>query len=372
MFVTIRSYNSQKKAEYIKYRIERAGIECKTGPIEDGNKETEKSYKIDVPAEQVKDAVEELFKVKTEYPDEDFELETDPNGLMHILVPIDFSEKSIEACKYALDIATRRPIEIKFLHVWNDELDDSVAVRNSYMLEDFKRMQRNELKRDINNHLAKFMNNFHKLVSESNTQNNLLYHFTIAEGMIQRQIEEAAKKYNPQLIILAHNDNKDWKFRISRDVANHTIDLAFCPVYYIPQKVYYKPIQELHIMYATNFDINDMQTFQLIQELSVGYNTHIYCLHVVHEGIGILEQEEMKKLIEQMENSKSRDISIHQEVINNAKLLNGFKDYIEENQINMVSFTSPEHSVWHKLFNPDNLRTVMKGSTLPLLIFRYK
>lgn len=372
MFVTIRSYNSCEKADYIKYRLERAGLECKIVAQEAKNQDSKGSYKIDVLSDHIETAVDELLKVHTEYPNENFELKTDPNNLLHILIPIDFSEKSIEACKYAIDIATHRPVEIKLLHIWNDELDDSIAVRSSHMVEDFKRMHRNELKRDINNNLETFRHKLHKLIAETDTKSNLLYHFTIAEGIVQKQIEKAVYRYKPQLILIGHNTNNEYKFRISREVANYIINLAFCPVYYIPQKVFYKGFKELHVMYATNFDKNDKQAFSMLQELSAGYDTHIHYLHVIQEGTGTDENEKMNSLINQLETIKNRDLKIHSDVLSNAKLLNGFESYINDNNIDMISFTSPEYGIWHKLFNPNNLKSIMKEGTIPMLIFRYK
>lgn len=372
MFITIRSYNSSEKADYIKYRLERAGIECKTVPQEDKNQGALGAYKIEVISDQIELAVEELLKVHTEYPKEDFELITNPNNLLHILIPIDFSDKSFEACKYAIDIAVNRPIEIKLLHVWNDELDDSFAVRSSASVEDFKRMQRNELKRDINNNLEIFRHKLHNLIAEANTKNNLLYHFTVAEGIVAKQIEKTVHNYKPQLVIVGHNTDKEYKFRISREVANRVIDLAICPVFYIPQKVFHTPMGDLHIMYATNFTKNDERSFKTLQGLSIGYETHLHYMHVIHESTETTENEKMSQLVQQLGALKNRDLKIHSDILNNTNLVKGFDSYIKENKIDMISFTSPEYGIWHKLFNPDNLRNIMKGSTLPLLIFRYK
>lgn len=372
MFVTIRSYNSSDKADYIRYRLERAGIECEIVPQKPSDQVSPDKFKVNVLTDHVEAAVEELLKTNIEYPGEDFTLKNDPNDLLHILIPVDFSEKSFEACKYAIDIALKRPVEIKFLHVWNDELDDSIAVRSSYMVEDFKRMQRNELKRNISMNIDLYLQKLHKLIEETNTGNNLLYHFTVAEGDIQKQIEEAILRYRPKLIIIGHNTDKECKFRISREVANSIIDLAYCPVYYVPQKVYYKPFNKLHVMFATNFHKEDLQSFQLLQELSRGYDTHIHCMHVVQEGSESDAREKMDSLLKQLESSKNRNLKLYSDIINDAKLLEGFNKYIKENNIDMVAFTSPEYGIWHNLFNPDNLTKIMKGSTLPLLITRFK
>lgn len=371
MFITIRTYNSHKKAEYIKYRLELAGIECKTIPKEK-TKGLQDIFKVDVFADHVEKAIQELLNIALEYPNEDFELKTDPSKLLHILIPIDFSEKSFEACKYAIDIAKRRPVEIKFLHVWNDEISDFMAARDSYNIKDYKRIQRNEIKRDINNNLDVFRQKLRNLIEETGTRDNLLYHFTVAEGMVYRQIEKSVHRYKPHLIIVAHNTDKECRFRISREIANEIINLAYCPVYYIPQKVFFKPFEKLHIMYATNFDKNVYKSFQNLQQLSIGYNTNIYIIHVVHEGSDQEAQEKLEKLVKELEEAKTNDIKIYTDVLNNRNLLKGFEGYIKNNQIDMLSITSPEYGVWHKLFNPDNLKTLMKGSTLPLLVFRYK
>ena len=365
MFVTIRSYNISDKADYIKYRFELVNIECKT-------EYENESYKVQVQNNQVEAAVDELLKIHTEYPNENFARIANPNELLRILIPIDFSDKSLEAAKYALDIATKRPVELKLLHVWNDEMSDSMAMRNSYMVEDFIRIQRNEQKNEISASLDIFSKKLHKLITETQTQKNLLYHFTIAEGSVSKQIEMTISHYKPHLVITGHNTDKKTKFRISREVVNGIIDLACCPVYYIPHKVSYIPFDILNIMYATNFHKHELESFNLITELAKGYNTHIHCLHVLQEGSLLEAEEKMLKLINNIKSETSLDAKIHGDILSNTKLLEGFNRFIEEKKIDMLAFTSPEYGVWHKLFNPDNLRNIMKGSSLPLLIFRHK
>lgn len=365
MFVTIRSYTNSKKAEYIKYCLERSGIECNT--ITDND-----IVKIEVRSNKVEGAVDELLKIQAKYPNEDFELITEPAELLRILIPVDFSEKSLEASKYAIDIAYHRPVEIKFLHVWNDEIDDFMAVKSSREIEEFKRLQRNELNREIEKNLESFRVKFKQLLLEKNINCNLLYHFTIAEGIWGKQMEKEIYRFQPQLAITGHNDNKKWKFRISRAVANSIINLAYCPVFYIPQKVYHQPLGDLHIMYATNFDECDMKSYESLQEMAKGYATSIHFMHVCYEQIEKETEVKMAELIKKMNSSNKGEIKIHSKIISNSNLIKGFESYIEENKIDMIAFTSPEHGVWHKLFNPDNLKSLMKGSLLPLLIFRYK
>ena len=365
MFVTLRSYTNSKKAVYIKYRLERSGIECKL-ITENEN------IRVEVATDQVELAVEELLKVQTEYPAENFQLETDMGDLMNIIIPIDFSEKSFEAGKYAVDIAQHRPVEIKFMHVWNDEIDDFMAVKSSHEIEEFKRLQRNELNREIEKKLNDFRIKFKNHIIENNVGNNLLYHFTIKEGIWGNQLEYEIGKFQPKLVLAGHNDNKKWQFRISRDVVNSVINLGVCPVFYIPQKVYYKPFDELHIMYATNFDCDVMQSYENLKKLSLNYNTHIYCIHVAQEGAEQESEVKMTEVVKNMEAQKSDNLTIHSHIISDNKLLKGFNSYIKDNHIDMLSFTSPEYGMWHKLFNPDNLKSLMKGSSLPMLIFRYK
>ena len=116
MFVIVRTYNSRKKADYIKYRLELAEGECNIIPA----MEPADGWKVEVLVDHLEAAVNELLKIKEEYPLENFELTSSTDDILRILVPIDFSIKSIEAVKYVIDIATHRPVEVKFLHVWDD------------------------------------------------------------------------------------------------------------------------------------------------------------------------------------------------------------------------------------------------------------
>ena len=68
----------------------------------------------------------------------------------------------------------------------------------------------------------------------------------------------------------------------------------------------------------------------------------------------------MDKLVNELEGTKTEGVKIHSTVLTNKNLLKGFDAYIQDNHIDMLSLTSPEYGIWHKLFNPDNLKSLMK------------
>ncbi len=370
MFVSIRSYASVKQAGYLKYRLEQAGIQCKIELSPASGAESKEKYDVQVVAEQCEKAVDVFLKTYNEYPNEDFELQRSPGEVLRILIPLDFCDKSLEAAKYAIDIASQRPVEVNFLYVWDDELDASIAMRTA--VEEIQRMQRHEISQKISIQLNAFIEKIEKLIAQCKVPENLLYYFTGAEGKLINQISKTIGAFNPQLIIAAHNNDRDWQFRISREKVFGMVDLGACPVFYIPQKVFYSPIHELHIMYATNFDENDLPSFKLLQNLALGYETTIHIMHVTQEGSNSAAKQNMDQLVTEIEKAKEPKFNITSDIFEDSNLVNGFSAYIKEKNIEMIAFTSPEYGILHKLFNPDNLTKIMKGSTLPLLIFRHK
>ncbi len=370
MYITIRTFDKSSNADYVKYRLELEQIDCKIVAVEPGRENSHKKYKIEVQQNNVEKAIGILLKIQKEYPDEDYRTIVNPSDLIRILIPVDFSKRSLEAVWYAIGIAGKFPVEIKIMYVWNDELEDSVAVRNSQMLEDFKRIERNEIKRDINNKVEDFSKQIYAMLKELDAV-NVLFHFAIVEGRLIKQISRTVEQFQPQLIIVAHNANSEFRHRITQSMASEIIDMALCPVLYIPVKAAFKPLNKLHVMYATNFNENDMRSCHQLTHLFTPFNFQLHCVHIVLEDSDQVSKEKMDALLENMKNIPEMKGAVHSNIVTNPNLIKGLDSFLEENKIDIVAFTSPENSIWHRLFNPDNRKKMMNGSELPLLIFRY-
>lgn len=368
MYIPIKSFDKISKADYIKYRLELAQVDSQI----ESEQETEDSatkFHIKVLPNQVEAAVEELLQIQKEYPNEDYANIINPAEIARILIPIDFSDKSLEAFRYALGMAQKLPVEVKLLYVWNDELDDAVAVRHAPMIEDFKRMERNEIKRDIGRKIEKFNADVHAMLRESGAK-NVLFHFTVVEGMVTKQVVNVAQDYHPQLILVAHNDNKEHHFRITQAIAADIIDRAFCPVLYIPVKARFRPFDQVNIMYATNFDENDRKSVTSLISLASPFPYTLNCVHISQNANDQESAQKMKELVASM---KEKDLGdkVHGEVLVMNNLVKGLDTYIAEKNIAMISFTSPRYSIWYKMFSPDNRKKMMKGSEIPMLVFKY-
>lgn len=57
--------------------------------------------------------------------------------------------------------------------------------------------------------------------------------------------------------------------------------------------MFYKPFEQLDIIYATNFSKHNLKLFQNLQQLSMGHDTNVHFMHVVQEGT---EQEAREKI----------------------------------------------------------------------------
>ena len=207
MYITISTSRKISNANYLKYRLEREQISCNILTVQASDSQTGSEYKIEVRAGDVENAVKELLKIQREYPAGDFSGIVDTDNMLRILIPVDFSEQSFEACKYAIGIANKKPVEIKLLHVWNDELEDSFAVRNAPMIEDFKRIERAEIKLKIDTEIEKFSMRLNSLIAKEDTKETL-FHFTVQEGKLLHQLGKTAENYKPNIIFAANNPKK--------------------------------------------------------------------------------------------------------------------------------------------------------------------
>ena len=156
---------------------------------------------------------------------------------------------------------------------------------------------------------------------------------------------------------------------LSQQAAIKIIENVNSPILVVPEESEYMGVDNIPVLYVTDFLDSDHTSFRTLLSLLAPFNVKYYCIHVENrdeEALKEQKMEELKKLTEKEYSTYNVDWLL----IKNRDVINGIQIFVEQNDIKLVSFTSPKRSMIYRFLNPNNLKRMMKQIKTSMFIFR--
>ncbi len=172
-----------------------------------------------------------------------------------ILLPVDFSEQTENACNYALQMAKKFNAEIRLFHSYFDQVIisdgsfptgvDTDTMLNEQLLRDIEKRSKN----DILELQSKMLDEVKK-----EGLRNVKVVYTIVGGEPESEIIEISQSYKPDIIIMGTRGKTALGVLLG-SVSKKIMNNAHVPVLAIPQGYQFKELVE--VMYMTDFKSDD-------------------------------------------------------------------------------------------------------------------
>jgi len=350
------------QAEVLRSRFDAEGIECSLenvnliqGAVATGVRVTikEKDVKKAYPILDNLLGKEEKTRQKTENT---------------ILVPIDFSNYSFKAALMAFEIARKLKSRMIFYHVvpqpdfFMIPYSDVIAF-DSGLYEHMK-----EREEQANEDFQAFLSKLTGYIGAKNWKEIESEHM-IKMGYPEDDILYFTEKHPPRLIVMGIKGPSEDRHDIMGSTTAGVIYKSHVPVMVIPEKA---PLLNLasmkKVVYATNFDEKDLVSMEKLLGLLKPFNAQVYCLH-----IGVADQKEWTEArLESMSNllkKKYPDAQIECVIVHGTDILTDLENYIEKNEIDVLSLTTHKRNMITRIFNPSIARKMVFHVKTPLLVF---
>ena len=366
--VVIVTYKDHKVAYSLKNQLNSKGIESFLSHVESDiakNAGETGGIRIKVKESDVEEAVKLLVQLGA-----DFEKNKEKQVVFYrkILVPVDFSENSVKACLYAIGIAEKMKAEIKLLHVFKEPVEESSGIKRTGTFEKYYRNELRVAEEECKKDMINFIENIKEITEhEKYSQANL--HFSLVAGKLNSQVPVICNSFKPNVLVIGSGSSAISSKHESQQTAIRIIENVNLPILVVPEEVDYKGVDNIPVLYVTDFLDSDHTSFRTLLSLLAPFNAKYYCIHVENrdeEAIKEQKMEELKKLTEKDYSNYDVDWFL----IKNRDVINGIQSFVEQNDIKLVSFTSPKRSMIYRLLNPNNLKRMMKQIKIPMFIFR--
>ncbi|WP_281322193.1 universal stress protein [Flavobacterium aestivum] len=269
-----------------------------------------------------------------------------------ILFPTDFSDASKNAFIYALKLADAIDAEIITLHVYELDspayLDVSIYLREIYEYEQLS---------DFENYKDEVP--ILRSIAEANDLSHIKISNVLIQGYLVKEVVALSKKENTDFIVMGTRGVTHLREIFLGNVTTKIMSECNATVLAVPEKCKYQPIDK--ILFATKFNMDDIEPLKKVQVFASFFHSHIDCLnikppHTVYKDDFVVD---FKNIF------KEHDIAFHSELSNDIEgvILN----FIEKNNINMIAIHERHRGFFEKLFEVSLSKKLTFHINIPIL-----
>jgi len=272
--------------------------------------------------------------------------------MKNFLVPVDFSEASRNAARYAISLGEVLKAKIIFVNV----------VPIGLLIEDESLHSRIAAQAQLVESNKDFLSKDIIALSKNHSVSTEGY---VAEGPVPEMILQMAHEHQSDLIIMGMK-GKGKSSSIFGSNTTAVIKKANYSVLVIPESASYESIDT--ICYATDLNDNkESKDISILLKIAEKYNSTIQILHVQKQE-GEISDEEFIQKMRVHSNFDGLQRSFH--VVTDSDVINGINNYLESSPADVLAMTARKHSFLERLFGTVHTKKMSYETKIPLLVLK--
>lgn len=266
---------------------------------------------------------------------------------MKILVPVDFSDFSINAFQYAIGTARDLQAEIVLFHASHNIKVVDVNVMIS--IDDLLLKESNDKLND--------------LIKSQDTQ-DVSVSYISKIGLVNDLITEVSKKENIDFIVMGTKGASGLEEVFLGSVTSSLIRKSNVPILAIPGDAKYESLKNITI--ALDFKDTYANNLSLVKQLAVKKDGEIDILHIKNtNGNADIKDDSILSLEEKLDPIKHSYVFLEK-----SKTTSAILEYIKQNNPDLLIVISKAHSLFERLFHKSVSETLAMNISIPLLIMK--
>lgn len=284
------------------------------------------------------------------------------------LVPINFSNASLNASYTALELAARMKARVKLIHAYNlpdvrpmsfDDTEFYAGTLSTHII---------EIREEAEKSMATFVEKIQVYIKGKS-----LPEIPVSTQMINGVPGEiaiyTAESEKAGLIVIGVSGKDVRTFEPMGKIASKIVDKSSVPVLIVPEDMEFKGIEKFkNILYITSFDESDFPAIGKLISIVKWLDMDIYCLHIGGEEKDQWDKVKMEGLREYFNKVYDKP-NVKSDLIFSKDMIKSLDDFITSNNIDLISLTAHKRNIISKLINPDITLKILYHTRIPLLVF---
>lgn len=286
-----------------------------------------------------------------------------------ILIPVDFSNYSLKASEFGFNLAKTENAEVIMLHVYFTPIY-AASLPYGDVFNYQSQISDEETARTIIQKVHSDLNDLSDKIKEKISSGefpDVKFSCILREGIPEEEILRYAKEQRPKIIIMGTRGKNQKDIDLIGSVTAEVIDRSRTAVLAIPENTPFKEFSEVkRIAFITNFDQRDLVAFEAFFNAWKSFHFSVSLIHLT-ESKDTWDEIKLAGIKDYFE-KQYPGLEIHYDVVMNDNLLKGLDQYINDNQIDIITLTSYKRNIFARLFNPGIARKMIFHSDTPLLV----
>lgn len=286
-----------------------------------------------------------------------------------ILVPVDYSDYSTLACRYAAKIASKANNKICLFHSFYSPAFDLIELTGGLQTQQQLRADVTEkLIESETNDMATYIEKLFKFSEFKLLEKDDIFH-EIKAGLAKDEILAFAQELKPEMVVMGTRGADKKTSSILGSITEVSIRKLRVPVLAIPEEYSFIGHENLkNIVYLTDFDESDFQSIKKLMRFTQYFNMTIHCIHIGPEQSNWekVKMDGLKDYFQKAYQTESVECNILE---NTPDLLQALDQYIIDSKINIISLTHRKRSLLDKVLKPSLTKKIFYHTQIPLLVF---
>lgn len=273
--------------------------------------------------------------------------------MISILFPTDFSDNSMNAIRYALEFFKYENAKFYFMHVYQKDFYDH---------EDLSREAYSDVMERVKAESEAKLEDLLKTVNEISPNPRFQYHSISAYNTLVEEASRTVNDKNIDLIVMGTKGKSDDRKIVFGSQTFQVLKYVQCPVLAIPSS--YTDTQPKRILFPTDYLIPyKRRELKLVCDLAGSYRSIVDVVYVSKSDKLSIRQEDNQAFIK--DTICKTEINFYTK--NEKNVAKAIKDYINENEIDMLVMVNTQSSFLENVLFPSTIDKVSLDLKIPLL-----
>jgi nucleotide-binding universal stress UspA family protein len=286
-----------------------------------------------------------------------------------ILIPVDFSEYSVQACELGFKYAQDIDAKVVVLHAFFVPFFlSSISFNETFNNQATKDEASIQLLEKSRAELKKFEATIKEKIN-SREWPDIRFSCILKEGLPEEEIASYSNKIKPEMIIMGTRGKDQKDIDLIGSVTAEVIELVKYPLLAVPEKTPFHNLSQVKkIAFGTSFEQKDLVVVDNLFKLLEPYKIEFHLFHLTHHP-NVWNEIKLGGIKEYF-TKRYPGIPIHYKILDANDFIVHLENFIREESIDIISLSTHKRNLFARIFSPSIARKMLFHTDTPLLALR--
>ncbi len=283
-----------------------------------------------------------------------------------VLIPIDFSDYSMQACRLGFDFAQAHDAEVVLLNTFLTPRSGALSLTEAISYEFNSGEEWKQHFDNANRELTHFCEKLQQLIEEGEIP-SVPYITRLCDGVPEDTISLFAKELNPLLVVMGTRGKNRKAIDVTGSVTAEVIDASHFPIFAIPEGFVCNRMNEVkNVAFFTHTDQHDLISLDTFMRLFGAFPFSVRLLHLTEEN-DRWDEVKLTGLREYVQ-SHYPGREINYTILEQDKFLDDVENQVQELKVDLLVIPTRKRSIFARLFNPGMAHQILFQADTPLIV----